>query len=125
MGRPSGHAFARLISQQPHAHLTNGFLSWVATFFLPHVEPTSTDMGRAAESKSRPELESVGVDPVLNGVGARVGKIWPTPTPTRQQKMILAEQLSILTKTLKNGKKRRVVVFDKDEASFSVQISFA
>ena len=46
-GRPAdrGHAFARLISQQPHARLTNSFLSWVATFFLPRVEPISTDMG--------------------------------------------------------------------------------
>ena len=29
-----GHAFPRLIAKQPHARLTKGFLSWVATFFL-------------------------------------------------------------------------------------------
>ena len=40
-----GHSFARLISQQPHVRSTNGFLSWVAIFFLPRVEPISTDMG--------------------------------------------------------------------------------
>ena len=39
------------------------------------------------------------------GVGAGVGKLWPTPTPvrsrttTRQQTIILAERLSILSKT--------------------------
>ena len=45
--RPGGrcHAFARLISQQPHVRLMNGFLSWVATFFLSCVEPVSIDMG--------------------------------------------------------------------------------
>ena len=46
-GRPAGHdhAFTRLIAQQPHVRLTNCFLSWVATFFLPRVDPISTDMG--------------------------------------------------------------------------------
>ena len=40
-----GHAFARLIFQKPHVRLTNSFLSWVATFFLPRVEHIPTDMG--------------------------------------------------------------------------------
>ena len=40
-----GHAFGRLISQQPHVRSTNGFLSWTATFVLPREEPISTDMG--------------------------------------------------------------------------------
>ena len=40
-----GHAFAMLISQQPYVRLTNGFLSRLATFFLPHVEPIPNDMG--------------------------------------------------------------------------------
>ena len=50
-GRPAGlpagrgHALPILIIQQPHVHLTNGFLSWVPTFFLPRVEPITTDMG--------------------------------------------------------------------------------
>ena len=46
-GRPAGrgHAFTRLIAQQPHVRLTNGFLSWVATFFLPRVESIPTYMG--------------------------------------------------------------------------------
>ena len=39
-----GHAFPILITQQPHVRLTNGFLSWVAKFFLPRVEPITTDM---------------------------------------------------------------------------------
>ena len=39
-----GHDFARLISQQPHVRLTNGFLSWVATFFLPRVELILSEM---------------------------------------------------------------------------------
>ena len=40
-----GHAFARLISRQLHVCLTNGFLFWVATFFLPRVESILTNMG--------------------------------------------------------------------------------
>ena len=46
-GRPAGRgdAFTRLIAQQPHVRLTNGFLSWVATLFLPRVEPIPTHMG--------------------------------------------------------------------------------
>ena len=40
-----GQAFARLISPQPHVRLTNGSLSWVATFLLPREEPISTNMG--------------------------------------------------------------------------------
>ena len=45
--RPAGigHAIASVISQQPHVCLPNSFLSGVVTFFLPCVEPVSTDVG--------------------------------------------------------------------------------
>ena len=48
-GRPAD-AFAKLISQQPHVRLTNGFLSWVHTFLLPCVESISTDLGVACSA---------------------------------------------------------------------------
>ena len=62
-GRPAGlgHAFARLISQQPHVRLTNGFLSWVATFFPPCVEPISTDMGIECSAQALCDIQSEGM----------------------------------------------------------------
>ena len=77
--------------------------------FRAHV-PKACVMSKAAESESTPELESIGVDRLV-GVGAGVSKVWPTLTQVRsrsQQTMILAERLSMLTKTLKDRKKRRL-----------------
>ena len=43
---------------------------------------------RVAESESRPELESVGVETGVGvAVGAGVGNIWLIPTPARSRRL--------------------------------------
>ena len=65
--------------------------------------------GRAAESESIQELESVGVS-------AGVDKIWlaqtlaESQTNTRLQNMVLADRLCTLPKTLKDRENRRVAM---------------
>ena len=72
---------------------------------------------RAAESESRPDLESVGVghfdwgQSQLESANMADSDSGPeSQAITCQQTMILGEQLSILPKTLKDMKKRRVAL---------------
>ena len=61
------------------------------------------------------------------GVGAGVGKIWPTPTPVGvagchpSTDMILAERLSAVSKTLKDRKKENDSVDIKLKDNFLIE----
>ena len=58
---------------------------WSCYLRLSRIPLSDVGMTRAAESQSRPELESIVLAGA--GVGAGADKIWPTPTPARSRKL--------------------------------------